>query len=379
MSKEEDDSEVSDTVQDLPTPNNNDDDDDDDPRAAFTRLNTDRILQLTSVGTSQASSMLASESTLRSIDDDEKAKIHPSKMDDDDAVQVTKLNPPSHPSSEQTIQDQRQKTEQQQTNRARRNPNSRVSLSADQVLALSNNQPASGSTHNTSGRNTKTKRSAATVPGASAIDIASDMDKQKETPSAASEAVSSQPNGRAASSDDALGRGSSAPVRSPGAYQVDGRTPSQGAEPAPASPTTPSERRSKGEQSVVMASAIDKEALKEELRQELLAEQAAAHVVMAVPAGTDDDNRDSMNSQTQQSRSSSRSSIANTNRKWWIMLAMMVLLVGGAVGVAFIVRQNNSNSNNNNNNDDNSPNSDGGNSGSGGSGGGGNGGRGNRN
>lgn len=379
MSKEEDDLQVPDTVEDLPTPKNEDNDDGDDPRAAFTRLNTDRILQLTSVGTSQASSMLASESTLPSIDDDEKAKMHPSKIDYDDAVQVTKLNPPSHPSSEQALQDQQQQTEQQQANRARRNPNSRVSLSADQVLALSSNQPASSATHNTTGRSAKTKRSAATVPGASAIDVASDMDKQKETPSAASEAVSSQPNDRAASSNDAQGRGSSTPVRSPGAYQVDGRTQSQSAEPAPASPTTPSERRSKGEQSVVMASAIDKEALKEELRQELLAEQAGAHVVMAVPAGTDDENRDSMNSQTQQSRSSSRSSIANINRKWWIMLAMMVLLVGGAVGVAFIVRENNSK---NNNNDDDSPSSDGGNSGSGGSGGdgnGGNGGKGNRN
>jgi hypothetical protein len=92
-----------------------------------------------------------------------------------------------------------------------------------------------------------------------------------------------------------------------------------------------------------MASAIDKEALKEELRQELLAEQRTAHVVMAVPAGTDDDDRESVTDQTQKGRSS-RLSFRN-NLQWWIFLAMASLLVGGAVAVAIVVTNNN-NSNN---------------------------------
>ncbi|CAJ1949350.1 unnamed protein product [Cylindrotheca closterium] len=302
-------SRASDTVEDLPTYDN------EDPRAAFSGLSSDRILALTATGLSQGSSMMASESTLPSIDH-EKDKEHISKLDDNSgSMQVTKLNPPQRPSTE-PIQDQQQN-------------GPKVSLSAAQILALSGDMAASRSAKKSNPRNSKVA-----VPNSS---------DTFATP----KPVYPQPNDDAVARNDAQedrGPTNASSMRSPGAYQVEGTqsTLSQNLGPAPPSPTLPSGRHSKGEQSVVMASAIDKEALKEELRQELLAEQTAAHVVMAVPAGTDDENRDSGDDEKHQTRSPRTS--FRTNRRWWILLLMVFLLVGGAVAVAIIVTNNNSSS-----------------------------------
>ena len=100
MSDDFDQSEASDAVPDLPK---HDDDtyDENNPRQQFSRLDTERILQLTDVSYG-SSSMLTSGSTLPTLEDDEeKAKGRISNMDA--SANVRKLDPPlRRPESEPT-------------------------------------------------------------------------------------------------------------------------------------------------------------------------------------------------------------------------------------------------------------------------------------
>jgi len=291
--------------------------------------------------------MIASGSTLPSMADNEKAKAQMSNRDDAPPKKVKKKRnakaargvdkkqaapAATVPGAVASNNDDQEMTAY----------GARVSLSADQILRLSEEPTASFSTSNSLPTNANKKRNAkvakgvdtkqavpaATVPGA--VANTNDAGNQKQVLSS-----SPRPNNRASATNDFDDPESSAFMTTPGAYQVEGLGNSSSLRAAPEAPPSPSNE--KKDPSIVMASAIDREALKEELRQELLAEQAGTQVVMAVPTGVQEDSiRDSINTETRQVRSSSRISFAN-NRKWWILLAVAILLVGGAVAIALIV------------------------------------------
>eukprot|EP00980_Cylindrotheca_fusiformis_P003876 scaffold860_cov111-Cylindrotheca_fusiformis.AAC.2 len=95
----------------------------------------------------------------------------------------------------------------------------------------------------------------------------------------------------------------------PGAYSIDGPMAIVDNEEGP---------------SVAIASTIDKEVLREEIRQELMAETASATVITEIPTGQDDDRERRK---------------CSTNWKWWIILAVVLVIVAGISAGVVVLSQ----------------------------------------
>lgn len=168
--------------------------------------------------------------------------------------------------------------------------NNRVILSPDQILALADDTESSSF---------RTQRQSLQDEAKTKTPVPNPM-TIPQGPEAEVDNKSSRKN--AASGQSSLQKDSK-----PGAYQVD----------RPTAIDTPAEDEE--EEAIVVAAAIDKEELKNEIRQELMAITTSAHLV-EVPHGQNDSELSS-----------------STSRKWWIILAIVFIVVAGIVAVVVIL------------------------------------------
>jgi hypothetical protein len=180
-----------------------------------------------------------------------------------------------------------------------------VMLSSDQILSLTGIMTADNNNSFRSQHSSPPQKSERKRPKPKPVteeDGAPEMETQKVPPSTT--------HGNAAMTSNQIGS-------TPGAYKVEDTAmisvPAEGA----GSP-------------VVVASAIDKEALEDEIRQELMANATSAQVlIVEVPQRQDD-------TESGRKGSSSRISMVN-NRNWWIILAIVFIVVAGVVAVVVVL------------------------------------------